>query len=105
MTEVVRAALPLTRWQGEKATYHLVIFTGTEAEALADHALMQRLEFGRRAGFGSIKITAQIRETAWKTSVFPQKHQSEWVLLIGKKVMRAEDLAPGDTIEVAVTPV
>ncbi|MFU7529474.1 DUF1905 domain-containing protein [Qipengyuania sp. ASV99] len=105
MNDTVSAALPLTSWQGEKATYHLVIFTGPEAEALAGHALMQRLEFGRRAGFGSIKVTARIGATAWKTSVFPQKHQSQWVLLIGKKVMRAEGLAPGDTIEVAVTPV
>jgi hypothetical protein len=104
MTETITAALPLTRWQGEKATYHLVTFTGAEAEALRGHALMQRLEFGRRAGFGSIKVTACIGETAWQSSVFPQKAQSEWVLLVSRKVMRAERLAPGDTVAVALTP-
>lgn len=89
---------------GEKASYHLVTFTGDAAEALSGHAIMQKLEFGKRAGFGSIKVTARIGETAWKTSVFPQRKQSEWILLVSKKVMRAENLAPGDTIEVDLTP-
>ena len=104
MSETVSATLPLRRWQGEKATYHLVTFAGDAAEALSGYAIMQKLEFGKRGGFGSIKVTARIGDTAWKTSVFPQAKQSEWVLLISKKVMRAEDIAPGDLIEVDVTP-
>ncbi len=104
MSETVSATLPLRRWQGEKATYHLVGFTGEDAETLAGHALMNRLEFGKRGGFGSIKVMAAIGETEWKTSVFPQNKQSEWILLVSKKVMRAEDLAPGDEIAVSVTP-
>lgn len=102
--ETITATLPLRRWQGEKATYHLVGFTGDEAEALTGHALMQKLEFGRRRGFGSVKVTATIGETSWKSSVFPQNKQSEWILLISKKVMKAEDLAPGDELSVSVTP-
>lgn len=102
--ESITATLPLRRWQGEKATYHLVGFTGDEAEALTGHALMQKLEMGQRRGFGSVKVTATIGETTWKTSVFPQDKQSTWILLISKKVMRAEDLAPGDQITVSVSP-
>ena len=105
MTETITATLPLRRWQGEKATYHLVGFTGEEAEALAGHALMQKLEFGKRGGFGSVKVMATIGETTWKTSVFPQDKQSEWILLVSKKVMKAEDLAPGDQIAVSVAPI
>lgn len=104
MTETVQATLPLQRWQGEKATYHLVTFAGDAAEALSGHAIMQKLEFGKRGGFGSIKVTARIGDTAWKTSVFPQARQSEWILLVSKKVMRAEGIAPGDEIDVSVTP-
>lgn len=105
MSDTVEATLPLKRWAGEKAVYHLVAFSGAEAEALAGHALMQRLEYGRARGFGSIKITARIGDTEWKTSVFPQAKQSEWILLISKKVMRAEGLAPGDAVTVTVTPI
>ena len=116
MSETITATLPLRRWQGEKATYHLVGFEGEEADALSGYALMQRLEFGRRGGFGSIKVMAAIGGTEWKTSVFPQKasHDGQatrsetpsktWILLVSKKVMRAEDLAPGDQIAVSVTP-
>lgn len=104
MSEAIAATLPLRRWQGEKATYHLVGFTGDEAEALAGHALMQKLELGRRRGFGSVKVMATIGETSWKTSVFPQDKQSEWILLVSKKVMKAEDLAPGDEVPVSVNP-
>lgn len=105
MSDTVKATLPLKRWAGEKAVYHLVTFSGAEAEALSGHALMHRLEYGRARGFGSIKVTARIGGTEWKTSVFPQAKQSEWVLLISKKVMRAEDLANGDAVTVSVTPI
>ncbi len=69
------------------------------------HATLHRLEFGRSRGFGSIKVTARIGETIWKTSVFPQNKQAEWVLLISKKVMRSEGIDLDDVITVAVTPV
>lgn len=104
MSETITATLPLRRWQGEKATYHLVSFIGDEAEALAGHALMQKLEMGRRRGFGSVKVTASIGDTSWNSSVFPQDKQSSWILLVSKKVIKAQDLAPGDEIAVSVTP-
>lgn len=115
MTDTLVHRAPLARWQGEKAVYHLLRITGEAAEALAAHALMQRLEFGRQRGFGSIKVMALIGETQWKTSVFPQKKPSpssgeavgrrerEWILLVSKKVMRAEDIAPGDEITAELT--
>jgi hypothetical protein len=117
VSDTVEATLPLKRWAGEKAVYHLVTFSGAEAEALVHHALMQRLEYGRARGFGSIKVTARIGATEWKTSVFPQNKQPpsnseavgqkerQWILLVSKKVMRAEDLAPGDAVTVTVTPI
>ena len=104
MTDTITATLPLRRWQGEKATYHLVGFSGGHADALAAHAILHKLEFGKRGGFGSVKVMARIGETEWKTSVFPQNKQSEWILLVSKKVMKAEDIVAGDEIDVEVTP-
>lgn len=100
MTEEVIATLPLRRWQGDRGTYHLVIFEGGEAEAIAMHAQLHRLEFGKGRGFGSVKVMATIGDTTWKSSVFPQSKQSEWVLLVSKKVMRAESIAADDLINV-----
>lgn len=97
------ATLPLSRWQGERGTYHLVTFTGDDAEALAARAVMERLETGRARGFGSLKVTARIGASEWRTSVFPQKGQSEWILLVSRTVMRAEGLAPGEPVHVTLT--
>ena len=103
MSERVTAALPLTRWQGDRGTYHLVTFSGAEAEAIAMHARLHRLEFGTSRGFGSVKVMARIGETQWKTSVFPQAKQTEWVLLVSKAVMRKERLAHGDACAIGLT--
>lgn len=98
MSETVACTLPLTRWQGERGTYHLVTITGETAETIAMHERLHRLEFGTRRGFGSVKVVARVGETRWKTSAFPQNGKSEWIVLISKKVMRAEDLAAGDPV-------
>ena len=98
MSETVTCTLPLRQWRGERGTYHLVTITGEEAEAIAMHERLSRLEFGSRRGFGSVKVLARIGGTRWKTSVFPQDRKSEWVLLVSKKVMKAEDLAEGDEL-------
>lgn len=103
MNEPLSLTAPLTRWQGDRGTYHLVVITGDTAEHIAMHARIHRLEFGKQRGFGSVKILAEIGGTRWKTSVFPQQKQSEWVLLVSKKVMRAEDLAQGGNVTVILT--
>ena len=102
MDDGLRINAPLKSWRGEKAVYHLVSITGDEAEHIAAHALMQRLEFGARRGFGSVKVIARIGETEWKSSVFPQNKSTEWILLVSKKVMRAEDLCAGDPVKLAL---
>lgn len=105
MSETITARLSLKCWRGERGTYHLVILAGEQARLLGERALLDRLEFGRRRGFGSIKVTARIGATIWRTSVFPQRggeagaSQVDYVLLVGRKVMRAEGLASGDRIE------
>lgn len=102
MSDIVTLTAPLTRWQGDRGTYHLVEITGANAEAIAAHALLQRLELGTRRGFGSVRVEARIGETRWKSSVFPQRKSSEWVLLISKKVMKAEGLSAGDSVELTL---
>ena len=72
--------------------------TGEHAETIAMHARIERLELGARRGFGSVKVNARIGETQWKSSVFPQKKSTEWILLVSKKVLKAEDLADGDDV-------
>ena len=100
MSDTLAHTAPLSRWQGDKAVYHLLRVDGDAAETIAMHARLHRLEFGRQRGFGSVKVMARIGATEWKTSVFPQDQSTSWILLVGKKVMRAEDLVPGDPVTV-----
>ena len=104
MSDSLSCTLPLKRWQADRGTYHLVTITGETAEAIAMHERLHRLEFGARRGFGSVKVMARVGETEWKTSVFPQRSRSEWVLLISRKLMRAEDLVEGDTVALELEP-
>ncbi len=101
MSETLSWHGPITRWDGEKAVYHLLTIGGGMAEDLTMHERLRRLELGGRRGFGSVKVMATIGGTRWKTSVFPSK-SGEWWLLVGKKVLKAEDLAAGDEAELAL---
>ena len=53
MTERIELTAPLSRWQGERGTYHLVTITGEEAEALQVHEAIHRLEFMQRVEMDS----------------------------------------------------
>src|SRR3546814_547017 len=112
MTDTLSHIAPLVRWQGDRGKYHLVVITGEAAEAIAMHERLRRLEYGARRGFGSVKVLARIGDTEWKSSVFPQnkstpssseavgQQERQWILLVSRKVMRAEDLAAGDQLTV-----
>ena len=95
---MLAATAALRRWEGGRGTYYLVTLTGEIAEAILMHERLHRLEFGSRRGFGSVKVLASIGRTEWKSSVFPQRGKAEWILLVSKKVMRAEDLSEGDSV-------
>jgi hypothetical protein len=75
-----------------------VALTGEAADAVAAHELVRRLESGRRRGFGSVKVVAQIGGSRWQTSLFPQK-TGGWFLPVKKPVRLAEGLEFGDAIE------
>ena len=51
-----------------------------------------------RRGFGSIRVTARIGKTKWKTSIFPDKHSGTYLLPLKAAVRRAEGIDAGDTI-------
>lgn len=55
-----------------------------------------------RRGFGSIRVTAKIRKTEWKTSIFPTKEQT-YLIAIKADVREKEHIEDGDTISVKIT--
>ena len=75
-----------------------VVITGAAAEAISGHELVRRLEFGRRRGFGSVKVEVMVGGSRWSTSVFPQK-SGGWFLPMKKAICRAEGLESGDEVQ------
>ena len=103
MPDLITHTGPLWRWTTDKApaAWHFITIDGEAGEALSATALMQRLELGRRAGFGSLKVTVQIGDSSFSTSVFPSK-DTGWMLPVKAAVRKAEGLAEGDSVKVTL---
>ncbi|MBS0482143.1 MAG: DUF1905 domain-containing protein [Proteobacteria bacterium] len=103
MTEQITHVGPLWRWTSPSgpAAWHFVTIDGPAGEALSGTALMRRLEKAI-GGFGSLKVTARIGETAFNTSLFPSKELG-WLLPVKAAVRKAEGVSEGDVVEVVLT--
>lgn len=73
-------------------------FVSLPAEESAD---IREFAGGIPRGFGSVKVTATIGATTWRTSIFPSK-DGAYVLPLKKAVRAAEGLAVGDVATVKV---
>lgn len=91
-------------WRGKakdgtpsRTAWTFLTITGPVAEALRAAAP------GRSAAWGSVYVTARIGETAWRTSAFPSKDVGGYLLPVKASVRKAEKLAEGDTVTVAIS--
>lgn len=57
----------------------------------------------KRRGFGAVKVSVQIGQTRWATSVFPDKASGSYFLPIKAAVRRAEDLTPDACADVSLS--
>ena len=102
MTERLSHTGPLWRWAGGTAggSWHFLTIDGAAGEELSATALMRRLE-RTLGGFGSLKVTARIGDSSFRTSLFPSKELG-WLLPVKASVRRAEGIGEGDTVVVAL---
>lgn len=102
MTETLAHTGALWRWtspNGPAAWFFLTI-DGPAGEALSGTALMRRLEKSI-GGFGSLKVTARIGDTVFRTSLFPSRNEG-WLLPVKASVRKAEGLREGDAVAVVL---
>ena len=102
MTERLNHTGKLWRWTGESGngTWHFLTIDGEAGEALSGTALMRRLEKSI-GGFGSLKVTATIGDSEFRTSLFPSKSQG-WLLPVKASVRKAEGIGDGDAVAVVL---
>ncbi len=92
----------LWRWQSAGGTaWWFVSVDGVAADALSATALVRRLESGRRAGFGSVKVAVRIGGSRWQTSAFPMKEEG-WSIPVKAAVRKAEALNEGDPVKITI---
>lgn len=104
MTETHSITATLWIWTTDKApaSWHFLTIDGSVGEAIHALALMRRLEFGRKRGWGSVKVRATIGDTSWETSIFLAKDVGGWLLPVKASVRKAEGLVAGDDVTVAL---
>jgi hypothetical protein len=61
------------------------------------------LNGGKRTGWGSVKVSVQIGETVWQTSLFPDSKNKSYVLPIKAAVRKAENIIEGKSVKVRVS--
>lgn len=92
----------LWRWTSANGVaWFFVSIDGAVGEALSATAIMHRLESGKRAGWGSVKVTVRIGESQWRTSAFPSK-ESGWMVPVKAAVRKAEGLVEGGAVTVSL---
>jgi len=98
MRETHTLTTPLWRWTGGNGVaWFFVTVDGAVGEALSATAIMHRLEAGKRAGWGSVKVTVRIGDSEWRTSAFPSK-ENGWMVPVKASVRKAEGLADGEVV-------
>ncbi len=101
MTERLTHTGTLWRWTGGSGgSWHFLTIDGAAGEALSGTALMRRME-RTLGGFGSLKVTATIGESTFKTSLFPSKELG-WLLPVKASVRKAEGIGEGDEVVVVL---
>ena len=102
MDEAHTLAAPLWRWTGGNGgAWFFVTIDGAAGEALSATALMRRLETGRRAGWGSVKVEVEVGDSRWSTSAFPAK-DTGWIVPGKAEVRRGEALREGEPVALVI---
>ena len=84
---------PVWVYEGEAAWYFVTLPRGVAAE-------VRECIAGTTKPFGSVKVSATLGTTRWKTSLFPDKKSNSYVLPIKAAVRQKEQVHAGMTVEV-----
>ena len=58
----------------------------------------------KKSPWGSLRVSARVGKTAWKTSLFPDSKSGCYFLPVKADVRKAEGLIHGSTVSCAITP-
>jgi len=85
-------------WQG-KGTWHFITLPQDKSEEIK---FFSDNHFGKRRGWGSVRVSVNIGGTVWDTSIFPSGSLDAYILPIKAEVRKKQKIAAGDDVEVAL---
>jgi hypothetical protein len=75
------------------AGWHFVTLPKKESDEI-------KKNFGaKKRGWGSLRVTATIGKTTWKTSIFPDKKAGAYLLPLKAEVRKKEGIGEGDAFK------
>ena len=87
-------------YTGKGAWYFVTLPPDSAAEI---SYFSKALNGGKRTGWGSVRVTAQIGATVWQTSLFPDSKNKSYVLPIKAAVRKAENIIEDQSVKVRVS--
>lgn len=79
-----------------QAAWHFVTLPKDESEQIKE------LFGGLKKGFGSLPVKVTIGETAWKTSIFPDKKAGGYLLPLKADVRKREKIVEGHVLDLDI---
>ena len=99
-THTVAFTSPCWLYAGKGAWYFVTLPPDSAAEI---SYFSKTLNGGKRTGWGSVRVTVQVGETVWQTSLFPDSKNKSYVLPIKAAVRKAEKIIEDQTVKVRVS--
>lgn len=87
----------IRRWQSEKATWWFFSLPLNAADQI-------RFAMGSRPpkGFGSVRVEVSLGDSIWRTSLFPNKSDNNYLLPVKAKIRLAESINSDQTYCITV---
>ncbi len=98
MNKTCKFTAKIWLYPGESANWHFVTLDKASAEIVK-----KSQEGEKRKGWGSVKVTATIGTTSWKTSVFPDNQSGSYLLPIKAAVRKKEKVGQGYAVDIILT--
>ena len=85
-------------WQG-KGSWHFITLPQDKSEEIK---FFSDNHFGKRRGWGSVRVTASIGSTEWQTSIFPDSKTGTYLLPIKSDVRKKQKIIADDDVQVSL---
>lgn len=86
-------------WTADKAAWHFVTVPKNHSEEIK---FFTDNHFGKRRGWGAVRVTVTIGSSEWQTSIFPSKSLDAYILPIKADVRKKEKIMVDDLIVVTL---